>query len=101
MTICEADRHSFSFGGMLRVIFDSQKGNNPQNLFLLVPPVCQDTPCKMLGLYDHLCSSSTLIFTITSLHQSFSQKGYFLAPETKQGQVGGGRYQLVMAQGIR
>lgn len=33
--------------------------------------------------------------------RGFPPKGCLLAPETRQGQVGGGLYDLVMAQGVR
>ena len=62
-----------------------QKGSNPQNLFLLVSPMCQDTPCKILGLYGHLCSCSTLIFTITSFRQKLFPKRVFFGPWDQTG----------------
>ena len=62
-----------------------QKGSNPQNLFLLVSPMCQDTPCTFLWLYDHLCRCSALIFTITSFRQNLFPKRVFFGPWDQTG----------------
>ena len=56
------------------MIFEKRKA---QNIILLVAPMCQDTPCKMSDLSDHLCSCSTLIYAITSFRQMLFPERFF------------------------
>ena len=52
----------------------------PQNIILIVSPMCQDTPCKISDLSDHLCSCSTLIYAITSFRWMLFPKRFFFGP---------------------
>ena len=71
-----------------------------QNPILILTPMCQDTPCQISNMCDNVCNFNEFFIYLQNFARDLYQKMGFGAPETKRPRVGGGQYELVMAQGI-